>query len=106
MVTDVRWFRESSLEPDVAWRSSMFASAAVAGRKPCGRMIGPLPHDLSRLSTGMRRRASDLRDRRVSMLLRRWPHSLTQAESRELVRLWDERIRLARHARPASSKRV
>jgi len=69
-------------------------------------MIGPLPHDLSRLSTGMRRRASDLRDRRVSMLLRRWPHSLTQAESRELVRLWDERIRLARHAHPASSKRV
>jgi hypothetical protein len=69
-------------------------------------MLGPLPHDLSRLSTTMRRRAAELRDRRVAALLRRWPHSLTQAESRELVRLWDERIRLARHARVASSRRL
>ena len=54
----------------------------------------------------MQRRAVELRDRRIAVLLRRWPHSLTQAESRELVRLWDERIRLARHTRVASSRRL
>ena len=69
-------------------------------------MLGPLPHDLSRLSTAMQRRAVELRDRRVAALLRRWPHSLSKAESRELVRLWDERIRLARHARIPTSRRA
>lgn len=68
-------------------------------------MLGPLPHDISKLSTGMRRRAADQRDARVSALLERWPHSLSPAESRELRRLWGERVRLARAALLAGSGR-
>lgn len=54
----------------------------------------------------MQRRAVEIRDRRVATLLRRWPHSLSKSESQELVRLWDERIRLARHTRVPTSRRV
>jgi len=44
-----------------------------------------------------RSRTCDDLDRRITMLFERWPHRLSSEEAHELRRLWDERVRLARH---------
>ena len=67
-------------------------------------MIHTLPHDLSNLDAGTRDRAVEELDRRVTALLRRWPHALSPTEAREAVRLWNERMRLARDARRRRSR--
>ena len=42
-------------------------------------------------------KAKDDHDRRLTPLFRRWP-ALDKLELAELHRLWDERLRLARHS--------
>jgi hypothetical protein len=56
----------------------------------------PLPEDLSELDAKAVRRARDRRDDRLTALFRRWPN-LPRRELRELRRLSDERLRLARY---------
>jgi hypothetical protein len=55
-----------------------------------------LPEDLSELDARALERAANSRDSRLSPLFRRWP-SLNGAERSELKRLYNERLRLARH---------
>jgi hypothetical protein len=55
-----------------------------------------LPEDLSELDAGALERAANSRDNRLSPLFRRWP-SLSGVERSELKRLYNERLRLARH---------
>lgn len=55
-----------------------------------------LPEDLSELDARALERAANSRDSRLSPLFRRWP-SLGGAERSELKRLYNERLRLARH---------
>ena len=58
--------------------------------------VDQLPEDLSELEREALERATNARDRRVSRLFRRWP-SLSGHELSELKRLYNERLRLARH---------
>jgi hypothetical protein len=55
-----------------------------------------LPEDLSELEQPEVAKACDERDRRLTILFRRWP-KLSKPEMRELKRLYDERQRLARY---------
>jgi hypothetical protein len=55
-----------------------------------------LPEDLSELDARALERADNSRDNRLSPLFRRWP-SLSGVERSELKRLYNERLRLARH---------
>jgi hypothetical protein len=54
-----------------------------------------LPQDLSALSDETLQRERDMRDETLRPLFRRWP-SLNRMEMRELRRVYDERLRLAR----------
>jgi len=56
-----------------------------------------LPRDLSAITLEGIDEAKEDRDRRLTLLFRRWP-ALDKLESAELHRLWDERLRLARHS--------
>jgi hypothetical protein len=56
----------------------------------------PLPDDLSELDTPEVLRARARRDDRLTALFRRWPN-LPGRELRELRRVSDERLRLARY---------
>jgi len=58
--------------------------------------IQQLPEDLSELDLQALDRATNSRERRLSPLFRRWP-SLSGGERSELKRLYNERLRLARH---------
>jgi hypothetical protein len=58
--------------------------------------VEQLPEDLSELDPGALERATNSRDSRLSPLFRRWP-SLSRVELSELKRLYNERLRLARH---------
>jgi hypothetical protein len=58
--------------------------------------VQQLPEDLSELDARALERAANSRDSRLSPLFRRWP-SLSGAERSELKRLYNERLRLARH---------
>ena len=58
--------------------------------------IQQLPEDLSELDPRALEGATDSRDKRLSPLFRRWP-SLSRVERSELKRLYNERLRLARH---------
>jgi hypothetical protein len=58
----------------------------------------------ARVPSRLRRRARiearlDPRERRITALFRRWP-ALDRGEESELRRLWDDRIRRARHRAP------
>ncbi len=55
-----------------------------------------LPEDLSTLDEDELDAAADARDKRVTRLMRRWP-KLNRIESRELRRVYGERLRLARY---------
>ena len=55
-----------------------------------------LPQDLSALSPERVSQAANVRDKRLSALFRRWP-SLSKVETTELKRLYDERLRVAKH---------
>lgn len=59
-------------------------------------MAEPLPRDLSALEPRSLEEARTERDNRLTPLFRRWP-ALSQLELRELRRLYDERIRIAKH---------
>ena len=59
-------------------------------------MIERLPENVSELDRAELRQARDTRDKRLSVLFRRWP-SLTKVEMKEIRRLYDERQRLARY---------
>jgi hypothetical protein len=56
----------------------------------------PLPDDLSSLERERLDEARAQHDERTSALFRRWPR-LSNGELAELRRLWNERLRLARH---------
>lgn len=58
--------------------------------------VEQLPEDLSQLDLGTLEHATNARDQRLSPLFRRWP-SLSGRERSELKRLYNERLRLARH---------
>jgi hypothetical protein len=55
-----------------------------------------LPENLSVLDSDVLAEAREARDRKIAPLFRRWP-KLTRPELRELRRLYEERVRLARH---------
>jgi hypothetical protein len=55
-----------------------------------------LPRDLSALEPERLLEARKERDDRLTPLFRRWP-ALSQLELRELRRLYEERIRIAKH---------
>ena len=55
-----------------------------------------LPQNLAALSPERASQAADARDKRISALFRRWP-SLNRAETSELKRLYNERVRVARY---------
>jgi hypothetical protein len=55
-----------------------------------------LPENLSVLDSEVLADAREARDRKIAPLFRRWP-KLTSPELRELRRLYEERVRLARH---------
>jgi hypothetical protein len=57
--------------------------------------MNDLPQKLSALSYETLQRERDACDERLRPLFRRWP-SLTKGEMRELRRVYDERLRLAR----------
>lgn len=59
-------------------------------------MADTLPPDLSTLEPSSLEQARNERDERLTLLFRRWP-ALSQLELRELRRLYDERIRIAKH---------
>jgi hypothetical protein len=59
-------------------------------------MITNLPKTVSGLDREGLRCASDTREERLTVLFRRWP-SLTKIEMKEIRRLHDERLRLARY---------
>ena len=56
-----------------------------------------LPEDLAALASAELSEAKKERDSRLTPLFRRWP-GLDRLELAELHRLWDERLRLARHS--------
>lgn len=58
-------------------------------------MILELPQKLSALSPERMGQVADARDARISALFGRWP-SLSEAEARELKKLYNERLRVAR----------
>jgi hypothetical protein len=58
-------------------------------------MARTLPPDLSALEPKSLEEARKERDERLTPLFRRWP-ALSQFELRELRRLYDERIRIAK----------
>ena len=58
--------------------------------------VEQLPENLSALDPVALERATNSRDNRLSPLFRRWP-SLSRVELSELKRLYNERLRLARH---------
>jgi hypothetical protein len=58
--------------------------------------IATLPKDLSTLNQEALRDAMNARDERLSVLFRRWP-ALSKIERRELRRLHEERLRLAKY---------
>ena len=60
--------------------------------------VEQLPEDLSELDSGALEGATNVRDKRLSPLFRRWP-SLSRLELSELKRLYNERLRLARYLR-------
>jgi hypothetical protein len=59
-------------------------------------MIETLPKDLSALNQEGLRHARSTRDERLSVLFRRWP-SLSKVERKEIRRLHNERLRLAKY---------
>jgi hypothetical protein len=59
-------------------------------------MADRLPDDLSRLPASAVAEARVDRDRRLTALFRKWPR-LDRGEERELHRLHEERMRLARY---------
>jgi hypothetical protein len=59
-------------------------------------MAKALPRDLSALEPESLEEARKERDDRLTPLFRRWP-ALSQLELHELRRLYDERIRIAKH---------
>ena len=61
------------------------------------RMTERLPEDLSALEPRRLAEAKEARDKRLAPLFRQWP-ALNKLEMAELHRLWDERVRLARHS--------
>ena len=67
-------------------------------RAPVGSDVADeiLPENLSQLDREELRKASDTRDKRLSVLFHRWP-SLSKMEMKEIRRLNDERQRLARY---------
>lgn len=60
-------------------------------------MTNGLPENLSALEPDGLHEAKEERDRRLTPLFRRWP-ALSKLELAELHRLWDERLRLAKHS--------
>jgi hypothetical protein len=58
--------------------------------------MNTLPHDLSNLGEDGLEDARTTRDERLTPLLRRWP-VLSHPEITELKRLYEERMRLAKH---------
>ena len=62
-----------------------------------------LPEDLSTLSPERVNQAATARDKQISVLFRRWP-SLTRVETRELSRLYNERLRVARYVGAARTR--
>ena len=58
--------------------------------------VEQLPEDLSELEPEAVELAARARDKRLAPLFRRWP-SLSRPELSELKRLYNERLRLARH---------
>jgi len=60
-------------------------------------MATTLPRDLSALPPEELDEAKEERDNRLAPLFRRWPE-LTKRELADLHRLWDERLRLAKHS--------
>jgi len=59
-------------------------------------MIETLPKDLSALNQEGLGQARSARDERLSVLFRRWP-SLSKIERKEIRRLHNERLRLAKY---------
>ena len=59
-------------------------------------MSAPLPEDLSELGEGTVAKERVARDNRLAALFRRWGN-LDRSEMRELRRLHDERMRIARY---------
>lgn len=57
------------------------------------------------LGEHVRSRTCDDLDLRIAVLFQRWPHRLSSEEARELRRLWDERVRLARHGSVLRARR-
>jgi hypothetical protein len=60
-------------------------------------MIETLPKDLSSLNQEGLRHARSARDERLSVLFSRWP-SLSKVERKEIRRLHNERMRLAKYS--------
>lgn len=58
--------------------------------------MSQLPDDLAELDAHELETECDARDKRVTPLMRRWPN-LSRLETRELRRLYAERLRLARY---------
>ena len=56
-----------------------------------------LPENLASLASEELSEAKKERDRRLTPLFRRWP-ALNKLEIAELHRVWDERVRLAKHS--------
>lgn len=67
-------------------------------------MTDELPQNLSALSPERVNQAVNARDKRISALFRRWP-SLSRAETSELKKLYNERLRVARYV-GATRKRL
>lgn len=59
-------------------------------------MITKLPKNVSALDQERLRRERDTREARLTVLFRRWP-LLTKIELKEIRRLHDDRLRLARY---------
>jgi hypothetical protein len=64
-----------------------------------------LPENLSALDDAALLRQRALRDEMLHPLFRRWP-SLSQTEARELRRVYDERVRLAKWIGRARRRRT
>ena len=70
--------------------------AGVAGKDLQVEMMRELPQELAALDEDELVVQRVTRDERLAALFRRWP-KLAGRELRELRRLYDERLRLARH---------
>lgn len=75
------------------------------GRSSAPAMVTQHSLEHSRLGSDVRSRACDELDRRITMLFHLWPDRLSHEEEHELRRLWDERVRLARHGSILRSRR-